>query len=355
MSLIELQNEAIALLKKLIETPSYSREEGETASILAEYIESKGYCAERLLNNVWTRSKQWHEGRPIILLNSHHDTVKPVAGWTYPPHSATCLEDGKIVGLGSNDAGAALVSLLVSFLWLDANTKQSYNLLFAATAEEEVSGKQGAEILIPQLGNIALGVVGEPTQMHLAIAEKGLMVLDCLAEGKAGHAARNEGINAIYKALDDVQWFRTFDFPKKSEQLGLVKITVSVIKAGTQHNVVPDRCEFTVDVRTNGCYTNEEALGIIKQNVSSAVEARSLRLNSSQLPLEHPIVQRGIALNRTYYGSPTMSDQVFMPFNTLKIGPGDSARSHTANEYIYEQEIREGIELYCKLLDGLVL
>ena len=349
-----LTAELIDLLKQLIRTPSISREEDKTAQMLQDFIEGKGIAVERIKNNVIARCRDFVPGRPTVLLNSHHDTVKPSSAWTCDPFGAE-EHDGRITGLGSNDAGASLVSLLGAFLVLDAQIDRPYNIIYAASAEEEVSGTEGAELFLKSLGTIDFGIVGEPTKMEMAIAEKGLMVLDCKAIGKAGHAAREEGINAIYLAMKDIEWFRTYQFPRVSEVLGPMKMTVSVINAGKQHNVVPDVCEFTVDVRLNGQYSNAEALEHIRQHVGCEVTARSLRLNSSQIPLQHPAVQRGISLGRPYYGSPTMSDQVFMPFPTIKMGPGDSARSHTADEYILRSEIEEAVPLYVSLLSGLQL
>ena len=347
-----LSAELIDLLKQLIRTPSISREEGQTADILQHFIESKGFVAERIKNNVVARSRDFSPTRPTVLLNSHHDTVKPSSAWTVDPFGAV-ETDGRITGLGSNDAGAPLVSLLGAFLVLEAQENRTYNIIYAASAEEEVSGTEGAELLLRSIGKIDFGIVGEPTKMEMAIAEKGLMVLDCKAIGKAGHAAREEGINAIYLAMKDIEWFRTYQFPKVSEILGPMKMTVSVINAGKQHNVVPDTCDFAVDVRLNGKYTNSEALEHIRERVSCQVSARSLRLNSSQIDIQHPAVQRGIALGIAYYGSPTMSDQVFMEFPTIKMGPGDSARSHTADEYILRSEIEAAIPQYVALLTGL--
>ncbi|MDR1091477.1 MAG: M20 family metallo-hydrolase [Prevotella sp.] len=342
---------AIDLLKEMISTPSFSREEHDVALIIEEYIKKYGFEPKRKGNNIWVRNKDFDPVKPTILLNSHMDTVRPVSGWTKDPFSPE--EDGDILyGLGSNDAGAGLISLMHAFLILTSK-KQDYNLIFLATCEEEVSGNGGAEAMIPELPEIAFGIVGEPTQMNPAIAEKGLLVLDCTAHGKAGHAARNEGDNAIYKAIKDIEWFRTYAFPGVSELLGPVKMTVSMINAGTQHNVVPDKCDFVVDVRSNELYSNEELYNIIDKHTDCEVKPRSFRLNSSRIALENPFVQRAVMTGKTPYGSPTLSDQTFMPFPTLKMGPGDSARSHTANEYILLSEIREAIELYVKLLDGL--
>jgi len=344
-------SDAIALLQQLIAIHSFSREEKAVANFLERYIEIKGYGASRKDNNVWILSPGFDSSRPTILLNSHIDTVKPVAGWVRDPFSPT-IENGKLYGLGSNDAGASVVSLLHAFFYL-TQKQQTYNLIFAATAEEEVSGKNGIESLLQELPKIDFAIVGEPTQMNLAVAEKGLMVLDCVSTGKAGHAARNEGDNAIYKALKDIEWFRTYDFIKKTSLLGPVKMSVTQITAGTQHNVVPDKCSFVVDVRSNEMYSNDEILDEIRRNVGCDVQPRSTRLSSTATPLDHPIVKKGRELDRSIFGSPTLSDQALMTFPSLKMGPGDSARSHTADEYIQTNEIVEAVEIYVQLLDGL--
>lgn len=343
--------EAIELLQQLIATPSLSKEEDKTAAIIETFLRRKGVTVSRHLNNVWAKNKMFDAAKPAILLNSHHDTVKPNKGYTKDPF-APIIEDGKLYGLGSNDAGGALVSLLATFLHF-YDKPFAYNLIFAATAEEEISGKNGIESLLPQLGKIDFALVGEPTQMQLAIAEKGLMVLDCTAKGKSGHAAREEGVNAIYKAIKDIDWFSTFQFPKVSPLLGPVKMNVTVMHSGTQHNVVPDTCEFTVDVRVNEYYKNEEALEIIKQHVECEVKARSLRLQPSFIEETHPIVKAGKELGLKVYGSPTISDRALMPFPSLKIGPGDSARSHIADEFIYIGEIEKGIDIYINMLNKL--
>lgn len=348
-----IKTEAIELLTELIKTPSFSKEEDKTASIIEIFLKNKGKKVNRKHNNVWVVSHSFSDSQPTILLNSHHDTVKPVSSWTKEPFCANTDENGKIYGLGSNDAGASLVSLLSVFLYFDKKDDLPFNLLFAATAEEEIMGKNGMESMIEEFGDIELGIIGEPTQMQMAIAEKGLMVLDCTAKGKAGHAARNEGINAIYEALEDLNWFRNYCFPNKSEMLGEVKMTVSQINAGQKHNVVPDECHFVVDVRPTDKYDNKELLEIIQKNVKCDVKARSTRLNSSSLSVEHPIVKAGKSIGLSIYGSPTTSDQAVIPFKTLKIGPGDSARSHTADEYILIDEIHNGIETYIKLLENL--
>lgn len=346
------KSQYVNLLKQLIATQSFSREEDKTADIMETFIKSKQLTPQRQGNNVWVKSASFTENKPTILLNSHHDTVKPVKGWQRDPFEPT-EEQGTIYGLGSNDAGASLVSLLATFEYLNGLSELSYNLIYAATAEEEVSGKNGIASILSALGKIDLGVVGEPTQMQMAIAEKGLIVIDAEAKGKAGHAARDEGENAIYKAMQDIHWIQNYQFPKVSEWLGPIKATVTQIEAGYQHNVVPDSCKFVIDVRTQDCYSNQQVLDILQEHTQSDLVARSLRLNSSGIAPEHSIVQRGKSLGLTAYGSPTLSDQALMPFTTIKIGVGDSARSHTADEYIKRNEIEEGIDLYCKLLENL--
>ena len=346
-------SEAITLLSSLVSIPSVSREEEQVADFLQNYMERSGIMTGRSGNNIWCISPMFDTKKPTILLNSHIDTVKPVNGWRKQPFTAK-MEDGKLYGLGSNDAGASVVSLFEVYRYLSA-TEQAYNLIFLASCEEEVSGKNGIESVLPQLPPIALGVVGEPTEMHPAIAEKGLMVLDVTAHGKAGHAARNEGENAIYKALDDIQWFRNYHFPKESSFLGPVKMSVTQVNAGTQHNVVPDICTFVVDIRSNECYSNEELFQEICSHIQSEAKARSFRLNSSHIDAEHPFVKRAVELGRTPFGSPTLSDQALMRFPSVKIGPGKSSRSHTADEYIRVSEIEEAIGMYIKILDGLVI
>lgn len=347
----EETNDAIALLQQLIAIQSYSKEESTAADFLERYIEIKGYVVSRKENNVWMLSPGFEPKRPTILLNSHIDTVKPVAGWTRDPFSPV-IEDGKLFGLGSNDAGASVVSLLHAFFYL-TQKQQHYNLIFAASGEEEISGENGIESLLKELPKIDFAIVGEPTGMNLAIAEKGLMVLDCIVTGQAGHAARNEGDNAIYKALPAIEWFKNYEFEKKSELLGAVKMTVTQINAGTQHNVVPDTCSFVVDVRSNEMYSNQEILDEIRKFIDCDVQLRTTRLSSTATPINHPIVNRGIELNRSVFGSPTLSDQALMTFPSLKMGPGESFRSHTADEYILLDEIGVAIEIYIQLLDGL--
>lgn len=352
--MMELTEKAIALLKTLIETPSLSKGEDKTAELIKQFLHAEEVSCERVGNNVWAKNKHYNPALPTILLNSHHDTVKPNAGYTKDPFSAI-VEDEKLYGLGSNDAGGCLVSLMAAFLHFYAVEGLSYNLVLAASAEEEISGKGGIESLLAHLPQIDFAIVGEPTQMHLAIAEKGLMVLDCTVHGKAGHAARDEGENALYKAIQHIEWFREFEFPEISESLGPVKMSVTVIEAGKQHNVVPDTCRFVVDVRTTDAYSNEETLAIIREHVDCDVTPRSTRLNPSGISENHPMVKAGKALSRNTYGSPTLSDQALMPFPSVKLGPGDSARSHTADEYIFISEIEEGVDIYITMLSKLLV
>lgn len=349
-----LFKDAVGLLKKLIATPSFSKEEENTADILERFLLSKGVRTKTHLNNIWAGNLHFNSLKPTLLLNSHHDTVKPNKGYTLDPFDPS-ETDGKLFGLGSNDAGGCLVSLLAVFLYYYQKENLNYNLIFAATAEEEISGHNGIEALLPRLGIIDCGIVGEPTQMQMAVAEKGLMVLDAVAHGRAGHAARNEGENALYKALKDIQWVQSYQFPKISELLGPVKMSVTVIETDNKaHNVVPAQCKFIIDCRVNELYPFEEILAIIKENIVSEIQPRSTRLRSTSIALNHPLIEAGVKLGRNYYGSPTTSDKALMPFQTLKMGPGDSARSHTANEYIFTEEIRNGIDLYIQLLDQLL-
>lgn len=347
----QLSEQAIELLKTLISTQSYSGEEDETAQILSNVLEEFGFTPQQKGNNIWAINQPFDEVKPTVMLNSHHDTVQASSKWTKDAFTPT-LEDGKLFGLGSNDAGGPLVSLLASFVYLSWED-QPYNLVFLASAEEETSGKKGVPIVLPELPEIDFSVVGEPTSLDLATAERGLIVLDCVAHGESGHAARNEGENALYKAMEDIEWFRNFKFEQVSEVLGEINLTVTQIEAGSQHNVVPDECRFVVDVRPNEFYTNEEVVEIIRNHVDCEVNPRSLNLNASGISMEHPIVKKAEDLGIRRYGSKTMSDQVHMPFNSVKIGPGNTHRSHTADEFIYLDEIREGIKTYIKLLDGI--
>jgi acetylornithine deacetylase len=358
-----LQQESIDLLKQLIATPSFSKEEHNAARAVDYFFRRKGIVHYRYLNNVWAYNTYFDPLKPTILLNSHIDTVKPNPGYTKDPFTPV-VEDGKLYGLGSNDAGGPLVSLIGTFLHFYDRPNLRYNLIIAATAEEEISGANGVEALLNNeqfnypfhnKGTIDCAIVGEPTQMQMAVAERGLMVLDCKAQGKSGHAARNEGDNAIYKAMKDIEWFRVYEFDKVSELIGPVKMSVTSIQTENKaHNVVPSECSFIVDTRVNELYSFEEILNVIQANVQSEVKPRSTRLRSTAIPLEHPLVQAGLALGRTYYGSPTTSDKALMPFPALKMGPGDSARSHTADEYIYVDEIMQGIEMYIQLLNQLL-
>ena len=345
-----MTQQAIQLLKQLIATPSASREEGAAADFLQAHIEELGYLCNRLGNNVWIMSPGFDLNKPTILLNSHIDTVRPAQGWTIDPFTPI-EKNGKLYGLGSNDAGASLVSLLHVFFAL-TEKEQAYNLIFAASAEEEISGTNGMEILVKELPKIDVAIVGEPTNMQAAIAEKGLLVLDCTVFGKSGHAARNEGENAIYKAMPIIEQLKNYRFSKVSDLLGEVNVNVTMISAGVQHNVVPDRCDFTVDIRFTECYTNKEILAEIQSQADCEVKARSLRLKSSSIDRKNPFVLRCKEMGLQMYGSPTMSDQTFMHFPSLKIGPGSSARSHTTDEFVYLSEIDEAIRVYMELLDG---
>ncbi|HEU5148336.1 MAG TPA: M20 family metallo-hydrolase [Chryseosolibacter sp.] len=343
---------AINLLEQLIAVPSFSREEDKTAVILQGFFKQYEIPFERKGNNVWARNKHFDAQLPTILLNSHHDTVRPNSAYTRDPFQAEII-DGKLYGLGSNDAGGPLVCLIVAFLHFYEQKNLKFNLVIAATAEEEISGSEGIESIWGLLPTIDFAIVGEPTLCHMAVAEKGLMVLDCVARGKAGHAAREEGINAIYEAMRDIEWVRTYKFPKVSPTLGEIKMTTTVIQAGKQHNVVPAECAFTIDVRVTDQYTLEEVLDVIKENVKASVTPRSLRMRSSGVPDDHALVLAAKKLQIALYGSPTTSDQALIPVPSVKIGPGDSARSHTADEFIYVAEIVKGIDTYIALLNAL--
>ena len=349
----QIQKESLDLLQQLIRIQSFSKEEDQTANLIAEFLEVRGIKVHRKMNNVWAYNQHFDPNKPTLLLNSHHDTVKPNSGYTRDPYDAV-IEDDKLYGLGSNDAGGCLVSLIGTFLYFYPQENLKYNICLAATAEEEISGNDGLELVLPDLGELEFAIVGEPTEMNLAIAERGLLVIDCIAHGKAGHAARDEGENAIYKALKDIEWFRTYQFSKISEVFGPVKMTVTIINAGSQHNVVPADCTFTVDVRVTDSYTNEEVVELIKQHVSCEVKPRSVRLKPSSIDKNHPIVQAGIALGKTTYGSPTTSDQALLDIPSLKCGPGFSGRSHMADEFLYVREVAEGIEGYVNMLKPVI-
>jgi acetylornithine deacetylase len=349
---------AIALLQKLIATPSFSKEEDATASILFDTLQQNGVTPNRHLNNVWAANKNFDPAKPTILLNSHHDTVKPNAGYTLDPYNPV-MKDGKLYGLGSNDAGASLVSLLHVFLHYYNAPNLRYNLIYAGTAEEEISGKNGIESLVPHLPAIDCAIIGEPTKMQLAVAERGLMVLDVLVPGVAGHAARGEGVNAIYQALPVIDVFKNYVFPKSSDLLGPVQQTVTVIETTNKaHNIVPPDCKLVVDVRVNECYTFAQILEELNAQINNAavtITPRSTRIKSSAIALDHPLVKAGIAIGSKPYGSPTTSDKALISFPALKIGPGESARSHSADEFVYVEEIENGILKYIELLDQVLL
>lgn len=341
-------NEAVELLKQLISTPSVSREETDAAYILADFIEKCGLPCERIGNNLLVR-EELDEEKPTVLLCAHIDTVKPVSTWTRDPFTPT-IEGDRLYGLGSNDCGGGLVSMLQAYRCLRGRATK-YNLVYLASCEEEVSGQNGFSLALPHLPKIDVAIVGEPTGMQPAIAEKGLMVIDGIAHGKSGHAARNEGVNAIYEALDDLVWLRDHQFRKKSLLLGQTKMTVTVLNSGTQHNVVPDECRFIIDVRPNEFYQNEYLFNFLQKHMKKCeLKARSFRLSSSHIPVGHPLVQRCIKMGMVPFGSPTLSDQALMPFPSFKLGPGDSARSHSADEYICISEIANAIETYVSLL-----
>ena len=350
MTAQQYTGEAVSLLSHLIATPSVSRDERRAADIMEEELVRCGFTPHREANNVWAIGPCQRKDRPTLLLNAHIDTVKPVASYTRNPYEPS-LEDGTLYGLGSNDCGGGLVSLLQVFRELSASERCPYNLVYLASAEEEVSGKDGISRALPLLPHVDVAIVGEPTGMQPAVAEKGLMVVDITAHGKSGHAARNEGVNAIYEALDDLCWIRSHRFDRVSQFLGPTKMQATVINAGTQHNVVPDECKIVVDVRTNELYTNEEVFDIISSHCKSECRARSFRLHSSRIDLNHPLVERCVALGLQPFGSPTLSDQALMPFASLKLGPGQSARSHSADEYIKVSEIEHAIGLYLRLLE----
>jgi acetylornithine deacetylase len=346
--------EYINLLKSLISVSSLSRNEQEAAQIIRVFFTDSKVKFDSKVNNTWVKNRFWKEGLPVVLLNSHIDTVKPTSGYTRNPFSPD-VENGILYGLGSNDAGGSLVTLLAVFMHFNPIENLPFNLIYAATAEEEISGTDGLASILDGLGPLDLAIVGEPTKMQMAIAEKGLMVLDCTAHGKSGHAAREEGENAIYKAIADIEKIRNYRFEKISDILGPVKMSVTVINAGNQHNVVPDFCTFVVDVRTNEHYSNQLAFETITELIDADVVSRSFRLNSSGIPVDHPIVRRGVSLGLSYYGSPTTSDQAVIPYPSIKIGPGDSARSHTADEFILISEMEEGFKIYIGLLTNLQL
>ena len=342
--------EAVALLKELISIPSVSRDEKVAADVLQRQMKAWGLPCKRVGNNLIV-AKRLSKRKPTLLLNAHIDTVKPVATWTRDPFQPV-EEDGRLYGLGSNDCGGGLVSLLQVYRIMTQENNCPYNLIYVASCEEEVSGQGGFSLVLPELPKIDVAIVGEPTGMQPAIAEKGLMVIDGVAHGKSGHAARNEGINAIYEALDDLQWLRDYQFRKVSPLLGETKATVTVVQAGTQHNVIPDKLEFIIDVRTNEYYQNEYLFAFLQKHMKSELKARSFRLSSSSIPKDHPLVKKCIRMRMKPFGSPTLSDQALMPFPSFKLGPGESSRSHSADEYICIDEISKAIRTYVKLLSA---
>src|SRR5688572_632797 len=351
---MDLYQKALDLLMKLIAVPSFSKEEDGTASLIQSFFENEGVVVQRVGNNIVVRNKHFTPDKHSVLLNSHHDTVRPNSGYTRDPFKPEII-DGKLFGLGSNDAGGPLASLIVTFLHFYGRPDLRYNVVLAATAEEEISGTGGIERIWQSIVPIDFAIVGEPTLCEMATAEKGLMVLDCIAQGKSGHAAREEGVNAIYAALADIEWFKTYSFPRRSETLGDMKMTVTIINSGSQHNVVPAECKFTVDVRVTDKYSLEEALEIIKKHVKCEVTPRSLRIRSSGIAMDHPLVLSAKKMGLHLYGSPTTSDQALIAAPSVKIGPGDSARSHSADEFIYLHEIEKGIETYITLLNNVIL
>ena len=350
MNIDQLTNQAIELLKQMISTPSFSRDEEQVSNLITDFFASKGYEVRRELNNIILQT-EYDSNKPTILLNSHIDTVKASASWTKQPFEPQ-MEDDTLYGLGSNDAGASVVSLFSAFEVL-SKKEQPYNLIFLASAEEEVSGKNGVEYALTKLPKIDFAVVGEPTEMQAAIAEKGLMVIDGVAKGVSGHAAREEGVNAIYKAMQDVEWVQNFKFPKVSEFLGSVKMSITQINAGTTHNVVPDECNYVMDIRSNELYSNQEIFEILQENTIAELTARSFRLNSSAIDENHAFVKRCKNKGLNLFGSPTLSDQSLMRIPSIKMGPGHSSRSHSADEFIKKSEIRQAIAQYIELLDGI--
>ena len=357
-----ITNSAIDLLKKMIAIPSLSREEKEVADLIEQYLRENGVTTGRLINNVYALNKYFDPAKKSILLNSHHDTVKPAKGYTTDPFTPTEIE-GRLIGLGSNDAGGPLVSLIATFIHFFNRQDLPFNIILAATAEEEISGTNGIELLLKdgifldtlQGSDFMGGLVGEPTKMQMAVAERGLLVMDATVHGKAGHAAREEGINAIYLSMQDIQAIAKMDFEKTSELLGKTTAKVTVIETDNKaHNVVPSSCRFVLDVRVNEKYDFDGVIDYLKATLKAELVPRSFRMKSSMIAMDHPIVKAGKQLGLSHYGSPTTSDKALMPFPALKIGPGDSARSHTADEYIYISEIENGIRIYVQLLEATI-
>ena len=345
-----LIQQSINLLQDLISIPSLSGQEAKTADLIGKTLENNGISFMRKNHNVLARSDSFDPDRPTLLLNSHHDTVKPAGGWDSDPFQPLLVND-KLIGLGSNDAGASLVSLLAVFQYFYESEDLSHNLVLALTAEEENSGEKGIRSILSELGEIDLAIVGEPTGMQMAIAEKGLMVLRCRSRGRTGHAARDNGDNALYKALEDINWIKNYRFAEDSSLLGPAKMTVTMISSGTQHNVIPDVCEYTVDVRTTDICDNQMILDLFRKNVSAEFNQPSLNLRPSSISVSHPLVKTAESMGIKTFGSPTLSDQTYISGPSVKMGPGLSERSHTPNEFVYLSEIEEGIEVYIKLLE----
>ena len=349
----QLTDRALRLLKQLISIESFSSNEDKTADAIQEWFKTFDIPFERIHNNVFAKNKFWDDSKPTLLLNSHHDTVKPNKAYTKDPFHPH-IEDGKLFGLGSNDAGGCLVSLLATFSYFYACEELNHNILMVASMEEESAGENSLRGLLPSLPEIDVAIVGEPTLMDLAIAEKGLIVFDATIKGTPSHAAHPNDNNSIYNTIEVLEWFKNYKFDKSSEVLGDVKMTVTQINAGSQHNVVPAQVELVVDVRVNDAYTNSEIASLLKSEAPCKLQERGLKLNSSKIDKNHPLVQSGIALGRKTYGSPTLSDQAALSCQSLKLGPGDSTRSHSADEFIYVHEIEEGIDLYIKILEGFI-
>ncbi|ASU32005.1 M20 family metallo-hydrolase [Mucilaginibacter xinganensis] len=349
-----LFSKSVGLLQHLIKTPSFSGEETLAADLVEDYLNGYSIKTERKGNNIWCFNKHFNPAKPTILLNSHLDTVKPNDGYTNDPFCPE-VSNGRLYGLGSNDAGGCLVSLIAAFLHFYSYKGLGFNLCLAATAEEENSGRNGIVSILPLLGGLELAIVGEPTLLQMAIAERGNLVIDCVANGRSGHAAREEGENAIYNSLAAIEWFRNYKFPEQVKGLSSVKMTVTTVNAGTQHNIIPARCSFTVDIRNDDSHTHQQILDVIKANIKMPFTVRPSPLRASSVPMDHPIVKTGIAIGCKTYSSPTSSDQAWLNIPSVKIGPGDSARSHTADEYIFLEEIKRGISMYIKLLDMLPL
>lgn len=349
-----LYSEAVSLLQKLIKTPSFSGDESAAADIVQQYLSSYGIKVKRNGNNVWCFNKFFDPAKPTILLNSHLDTVKPNEGYTNDPF-CPAIVDGKLYGLGSNDAGGCLVSLIAAFLYFYSYQGLAFNLCLAATAEEENSGNNGIKLVLPFIGKLNAAIVGEPTLLQMAIAEKGNLVIDCTSTGRSGHAAREEGVNAIYKCMEEIEWFRTYRFSRYIKSLRPVKMTVTAIKAGLQHNIVPAQCTYTVDIRNDSSISHEEILETISKRISARIEVRPGATRASSIPIDHPLVQAGISIGCSTYHSPTSSDRAWLTIPAVKIGPGDSARSHSSDEFIFLEEIKNGIKLYIKLLENLPL